>query len=168
MADSDNSSIILNDVLLMAVAEQVAGIIVGCMPVMPAFYRHFFGPSQQPSYESREKGRRLRYANFSIGGGGSGNSKRKGQSKDPYRITTVNGTTFEELDEIEAGKSYGTKDGSVVTVDNNPFASSLDTVRENQELPADTAGGSKPSHAHSGSRDSTDLPIQHNGYGLAQ
>lgn len=170
VANSDNSTIILNDVTLMAVAEQVAGIIVGCMPIMPAFFRHVLGQSQTPaSHDSSQKNRKLRYAMFSIGGG-SGNSRRKGASKDPYNITTaLNTNTYQELDDIEAGKASQAKNGTSVTITGNPFDSSLDSVREVGEVPDNTVLTSRSFQVESHPRGPADiLPASQTIYGRAQ
>lgn len=127
----------------MAVAEQAAGIVVGCMPVMPSFFRHFFGQAHVPAqYGPNGRAKKLRYANFSIGGG-SGNSRHKSGGKDPYMIETLDTNTDNELSNLEAGSSYNPKNERTVTVTGNPFSSSLDTLRETQEVPDNTALVSK-------------------------
>ncbi|PHH59526.1 hypothetical protein CDD81_2888 [Ophiocordyceps australis] len=47
-ASNPNQTIILTNVTLLALAEHVIGIVVGCMPLFPALYRHMRS-SPQPS-----------------------------------------------------------------------------------------------------------------------
>ena len=127
----------------MAVAEQVAGIIVGCMPVMPSFFRHFFGQSRRHTpYNSNQKNWKLRYANFSIGGGG--NNRHGAAKKDPYLVaTTLNNTIYEELDDIEAVKAPGPKNEARVISGADRFDPTLENERGLQTIPINSALVSK-------------------------
>ena len=80
-----------------SVAEQFIGIIVSCMPILPAFLRHI---SKHP---------RTRYAgssfkkdiSSSVLGYRSGSLKAsKAQPKDPYPLDVTRG--YEELDDAES------------------------------------------------------------------
>ena len=115
-------------------AEQVAGIIVGCMPVMPAFFRHF---------SSDQKNAKSWYANYGINSGfGSGvGGKRKVASQDPYRVTpTLAANAYEELDDLEGRRGYGARNGVTVTGGNgSPFDSSSTPGAGSLEIPDNVA-----------------------------
>lgn len=80
-------------------AEQFIGIVVSCMPILPAFYNHLKSHhSQAQSSNPNSFGKKI---TSSIMGHKSSSSKSsKGQPKDPYPLYSTRG--YEELDEIEA------------------------------------------------------------------
>lgn len=80
-------------------AEQFIGIIVSCMPILPAFYRHI--AAQRSESGSSGSSSLRRNLSTSVKGHRSGGSKAsKGRPKDPYPLYSTRG--YEELDEIEA------------------------------------------------------------------
>ena len=74
-----------------SVAEQFIGIVVSCMPILPAFLRHISRHSQSVK----------KNISSSILGYQSGGSKAsKAQPKDPYQLDVTRG--YEEIDDAEA------------------------------------------------------------------
>ncbi|MCJ1263282.1 hypothetical protein MMC22_003152 [Lobaria immixta] len=101
-AKSPNRTIVLTDVVLMAFAEQTAGIIVGCMPILPAFFRHIFHPT------SGSRSSKVLSASWRKGHSSSGSAGRTARlkaSRDPYFLNR----DYSELNELETG----TKDNFV-------------------------------------------------------
>ena len=81
---------------LNSVAEQFIGIVVSCMPILPAFLRHI---SKHP--QTRYAGSSGKKNISSILGIQSGSSKAsKAQPRDPYPLDVTRG--YEEIDDAEA------------------------------------------------------------------
>ena len=68
------------------------GIIVSCMPILPAFYRHFRGKAR--GSDRSKSGDLTKGLSASILKRNSGNSKIK--AKDPYHVYSTKG--YEEID----------------------------------------------------------------------
>ena len=80
-----------------SVGEQFIGIVVSCMPILPAFLRHTSKHSQMRYTSSSVKNN----ISSSILGYRSGSSKAsKSRPKDPYPLDVTRG--YEELDDAEA------------------------------------------------------------------
>lgn len=80
-----------------SVAEQFIGIVVSCMPILPAFLRHTSKHSQKRYAVSSVK----KNINSSILRYQSGRSKAsKAQPKDPYPLDVTRG--YYEIDDVEA------------------------------------------------------------------
>lgn len=87
--------------LSCSAAEQFIGIIVSCLPILPAFYRHI-AARRSPSSSADPSGLRKNLTTSILGHKSGGSKGSKSQSKDPYPLYTTRG--YEELDEIEAQK----------------------------------------------------------------
>ncbi|KAK0513519.1 hypothetical protein JMJ35_004505 [Cladonia borealis] len=115
-ANQPNQTIITMILSLMDVAEQFIGIVVSCMPILPAFLRHISKHSQKRYAGSSVK------KNFgsSILGYQSGRSKAsKAQPKDPYPLDVTRG--YEEIDDAEAHMQATGLGGIVRTVEMSVF-----------------------------------------------
>ena len=106
-----------------SVAEQFIGIVVSCMPILPAFLRHISKDSQKKLAGSSVK------KNFgsSILGYQSGRSKAsKAQPKDQYPLdVTTRG--YEEIDDAEAQMQATGLGGIVRTVEMSVFVDHTST-----------------------------------------
>ena len=99
-----------------SVAEQFIGIVVSCMPLLPAFLRHISKHSQRryagSSIKKNKNSSILRYR--------SGSSKAsKAQPKDPYPLDVTRG--YEELDDAAAQTQATELGGSVRDVEMSVF-----------------------------------------------
>ncbi|MCJ1460422.1 hypothetical protein MMC28_010804 [Mycoblastus sanguinarius] len=106
-AKKHNQTIIVMILSLMNIAEQFIGIVVSCMPILPAFYRHVAAQHSQ-SGSSGSSGLRNNLSSSILGHRKSGSKDSKAQPKDPYPLYSTRG--YEELDETEAqrqAKSLG-------------------------------------------------------------
>lgn len=74
------------------------GIIVSCMPILPAFYRHIRGRALESNRFKTSKG-----VSASILERNSSKSKRK--ARDPYQIYSTKG--YEEIDAVETERRTG-------------------------------------------------------------
>ena len=109
VAKDKNQSLATMVLSLLNLAEQFIGVVVSCMPIFPAFYRHLRGtvtshPSK-PSYKHENSASILGVS--SNGKSSSDRSKRMKRSgaKDPFPISAVGDLTtrgYQELDELEA------------------------------------------------------------------
>ena len=79
-----------------SVAEQFIGIVVSCMPLLPAFVRHISKHSQTTYAGSSVKKNAISTA---LGYRASISKASKAQPKDPYPISVTRG--YEELDDPE-------------------------------------------------------------------
>ena len=128
-------------------AEQVAGIIVGCMPVMPAFFQRIFfrAECQNPNthVSSGQKDTKLRYATYGINSGlGSREGRiRKAALQGPYCVTpTLTTDIYEELDDLEGGKDYRAKTkANLAAGGGNPFESSSSAGTASLKVPDNVA-----------------------------
>ena len=125
-----NQSLAIMTVSLLNLAEQFIGVIVSCMPILPAFYRHLkttgsFHKSSQNNYRKRSGGgdlaanilrfqsRNHKESKTSTGATSSSSAGKRSKSsnkakKDPFPVyTTMDDklTTrgYEELGELESG-----------------------------------------------------------------
>ena len=100
-----------------SVAEQFIGIVVSCMPILPAFLRHISKHSQNRYAGSSVK----KNLGSSILGYQSGRSKAsKAQPKDPYPLD-VTTRSYEEIDDTEAQMQATGLGGIVRTVEMSVF-----------------------------------------------
>ncbi|MCJ1469750.1 hypothetical protein MMC07_008392 [Pseudocyphellaria aurata] len=95
-ATSPNRTVVLTNVALMAFAEQTAGIIVGCMPILPAFFRHTF------HFTSGSRSSKGPSSSWRKGLSNSTSAHRNARLKaprDPYFLNR----DYSELNELETG-----------------------------------------------------------------
>ena len=109
-ASDPNKTVALIVVALLAIAEHAVGLIVGCMPVLPALYNHVFrkrgveSESWKQSYSNKQT--------YSQGSGGYRHSRSaKIGSRDPYLISKQ----YTELDDMEQGHRRGKSKGTTTT-----------------------------------------------------
>ena len=102
---------------LNSVAEQFIGIVVSCMPILPAFLRHISKHSQKRYAGSNVK----KNIGSSFLGYQSDRSKAsKAQPKDPYPLD-VPTRGYEEIDDAEAHMQATRLGGIVRTVEMSVF-----------------------------------------------
>ncbi|KAL8832856.1 MAG: hypothetical protein Q9170_004722 [Blastenia crenularia] len=124
-AGNKNQSIAIMIVSMLNLAEQFIGVIVSCMPILPAFYRHIrHSRSSGSSSSGKNKGKDLtanimgfqpRHLQSQVkisSGGASSKRSKSSKVKDPfpvYSTTDENITTrgYEELGELESGPKVG-------------------------------------------------------------
>ncbi|KAL6712882.1 hypothetical protein ACLMJK_009594 [Lecanora helva] len=123
-ADQPNTTMITMVLLLLNAAEQFIGIIVCCMPILPAFYRHIkayhqhhlalfpqqpLSPSDPSSSSGGSPTRLKKFTTNSFIAPGNDSERRqmmrKSGARDPYPVYSTRG--YEELDELERGKGEG-------------------------------------------------------------
>ncbi|MCJ1251768.1 hypothetical protein MMC30_009006 [Trapelia coarctata] len=94
-ANDPNDTVILNEVTLLNSAEQTAGIIVSCMPMLPAFFSHFFSARGTDT-----KTASARYITGWRSNGSQVQRPTRGSTGDPYLLSSVeNG--YNQLDKIK-------------------------------------------------------------------
>ncbi|KAL8782455.1 MAG: hypothetical protein Q9195_009640, partial [Heterodermia aff. obscurata] len=92
-----NQSIAISTIAVLKLGEQFIGVVVSCLPILPAFYRHV-----RSSNNTNREGGGLEESIL-----GYQRGKRSTANKDPFPVSAANGgelTTrgYEELDELEA------------------------------------------------------------------
>lgn len=92
MAQRPNQTVIVMVLLIFNIVEQTIGIIVGCMPVLPALYRHL----SEHYLSSSSKPSRARLVVNSFFANRAKNSGSRARSDKPSVLTD-----YEELDDIE-------------------------------------------------------------------
>jgi len=125
-ANDPNDTVILNEVTLLkykshqvhwkppvdkhhSSAEQTAGIIVSCMPMLPAFFNHFFSARGADSKRAS-----TRYITGWRSNGSRGQRPTRRGTLDPYLLSNVeNG--FNPLDEIKVTTMISQADTKVTT-----------------------------------------------------
>lgn len=107
VAKDPNQSRAIMILSMLNLAEQFIGVIVSCMPVLPAFYRHLRNSKSQGASDEHGglsasiMGFQSKSKKFSDG---SRPSKRSA-TKDPFPLSTTGDLTtrgYEELDELES------------------------------------------------------------------
>jgi hypothetical protein len=122
-----------------SIAEQAVGIIVGCMPILPAFFRHI---SDQKSQSPKPSGNG--YMSSFISSRKARPSK--GSANDPYLISK----DYQELDDLESGANDG-KATTTTTIKGGHSDSSIHgpIIEELQESPNASALVLKSVHVES-------------------
>ncbi|KAL8735402.1 MAG: hypothetical protein Q9166_000947 [cf. Caloplaca sp. 2 TL-2023] len=106
-ASNPNQSITIMIVSLLNLAEQFIGVIVSCMPILPAFYRHLHNSGSSPANGSPKGGLSASIMGFQKRNLSSSKRSKSSKAKDPFPVysTTDDKMTtrgYEELDELEA------------------------------------------------------------------
>ncbi|KAL8811929.1 MAG: hypothetical protein Q9223_007418 [Gallowayella weberi] len=106
-SSNPNQSLAIMVVSLLNLAEQFIGVIVSCMPILPAFYRHLKSQNSSHTNESPKGGLSASILGFQKQSVASSKRSKNSKLKDPFPVysTTDDKMTtrgYEELDELEA------------------------------------------------------------------
>ena len=108
VAKKKNQSIAIMILSLLNLTEQFIGVVVSCMPIFPAFYRHLRGAGTSADSKPTDKEEDSAILGVTSKGKSTGErskrSKRSG-AKDPFPISAVGELTtrgYQELDELES------------------------------------------------------------------
>ncbi|KAL9116630.1 MAG: hypothetical protein Q9187_006846, partial [Circinaria calcarea] len=105
-ANDPNRTMILTKVTLLSVAEQAAGIIVGCMPVFPAFFRHV-ADRKLKAQSSKSRTTDFERSTFVFG--------NKNPIRDSLKTSPVLNGEYKELDDLENGRKPIAGDRRTIT-----------------------------------------------------
>ncbi|KAL6717346.1 hypothetical protein ACLMJK_005261 [Lecanora helva] len=110
--DEPNQSLITMILSLLNLAEQFIGVVVSCMPALPAFYRHFRSKGTSKN-SNNHGGLSASIMGFQKRSNPSTDRSKSSKGKDPFPVHVEGDLTtrgYEELDELDSGpKPYETK-----------------------------------------------------------
>ncbi|MCJ1469736.1 hypothetical protein MMC07_008377 [Pseudocyphellaria aurata] len=105
-----NKTVVGMKIALLAIAEHAVGLIVACMPILPALY------NRMAHLKSESRASKTHAETWRTGNGTFANRRKRslrGSSKDPYLLSSE----YKELDEIENGnKTSARSEGTSTTI----------------------------------------------------
>ncbi|KAI9747944.1 MAG: hypothetical protein M1815_003738 [Lichina confinis] len=121
-AKNQNRTVVLTTLVILAYTEHAIGLIVACMPVLPAFFRHVIRQKALTGASASGPDSRKTYGSGGLGYRRSGRPVKSGDN-DTYLLSV----DYQELEDIESKTTHGSG-VKVSTNQGNDMASQPRTV----------------------------------------